>query len=278
MKKLKTTDITESVSMPLKSGTLDFIQEAYQETNVALMTQLLGYTPDVTKGYIISGVKVTIAGSLYTITDGYIFFNNEIFKVNGGTINLAAGQQVWATIINVPYTNADPVTFSDNIQRNVHLNRQMQFTSAVTGDLLLSNIIKSGVWLTGDLKEIDCTNAYMTANFDSTGLGINERIGWAICNGNNGTKNRNGRVSVAYGTSYTALGTIAGEASHTLTINEIPSHTHDVIASNQKVGTGNPNGFGNSGVGATLTTESTGGGMPHNNMQPYIITLIIQKL
>ena len=57
-------------------------------------------------------------------------------------------------------------------------------------------------WLTGDIKEIDCTDAYIAANFDANGVGIvgGEREGWAICNGwNNLTRNRTGRVSVAYG-------------------------------------------------------------------------------
>ena len=70
-------------------------------------------------------------------------------------------------------------------------------------------------WLTGDIKEIDCTNQYITDNFESDGTGKNDRVGWAICNGNNGTRNRTGRVSVAYGTTplgsgaaaFTAMGT-----------------------------------------------------------------------
>ena len=59
-------------------------------------------------------------------------------------------------------------------------------------------------WLTGDIKEIDCTDAYISNNFDGNGIGTNERLGWAICNGYNGlTKNRTGRVSVGWGTTAT---------------------------------------------------------------------------
>ena len=38
--------------------------------------------------------------------------------------------------------------------------------------------------------ELDVNAAYITANFDGTGLGINLCLGYAICNGQNGTKNR----------------------------------------------------------------------------------------
>src|SRR4051812_44209410 len=50
--------------------------------------------------------------------------------------------------------------------------------------------------------ELDCPQAYLAANFDGTGLGLTNGLwpGFAICNGNNGTKNRNGRVGIGYGT------------------------------------------------------------------------------
>ena len=58
--------------------------------------------------------------------------------------------------------------------------------------------------LAGDIKEVMCTQAYITTNFDGTGLGRLERAGWAICNGSNGTVNLRDRVTVGYG------GTIVG--------------------------------------------------------------------
>jgi hypothetical protein len=135
--------------------------------------------------------------------------------------------------------------------------------------------------LKGDLKEIDVLTSYITANFDATGLGKNERLGWAICNGDNGTKNRNGLVSIGYGTSYPTLGAGGGAETHTLTIPEIPPHNHNVYGEDNDAVPSAPNGevaqiynF----AGSSRITSSTGGGQPHNNMQPYIVTLIIMKL
>lgn len=61
-----------------------------------------------------------------------------------------------------------------------------------------------------------------------------------------------------------------GEATHTLTIGEIPAHTHSVIdpgVLNAQAGTG---AIPLSDPGAPTTTGSTGGGGAHNNIPPYM--------
>lgn len=147
-------------------------------------------------------------------------------------------------------------------------------------------------WLPGDIKEIDCTDAYIAANFDANGIGINERAGWAICNGYNGwTRNRTGRVSVAYGntsplttpgdgiTVYTSVGAtlsapVIGGSKDAVVV----SHTHKIAKT-----TGNFSSTGglapvSFGTGFTVDSESTGVSGTNKNMQPYIVTLFIQKL
>jgi len=138
---------------------------------------------------------------------------------------------------------------------------------------------------TGDIKEIDVPTSYIAANFDSTGLGTNERLGWKICNGQNGTKNRGGRTSVGYDPDnlpFNDLGNTGGEEKHTLTTPELPSHSHNLKHLNRNLGptsTGSEWILDNSGVATdTAVTNNAGGGLAHNNMQPYIVSLFIQKI
>ena len=140
-------------------------------------------------------------------------------------------------------------------------------------------VLADGVAQTGDVKEIDVSNAYLLANFDPTGLGINERLGWAICNGNNGTRNRGGRVAIQYNTTYPTLGAVGGESTHVLTLNEMPSHSHVIKGSVNTSGGSGANSVSNtSNNGPDMTTNTSGGGQAHNIMQPYIVSVFIMKL
>jgi microcystin-dependent protein len=72
------------------------------------------------------------------------------------------------------------------------------------------------------------------------------------------------------------LGSEAGAETHTLTVPEIPSHTHKVGEVDADNGAG---GASNSWIktGATVNSGSTGGGEAHNNMSPYITLNYIIK-
>lgn len=77
---------------------------------------------------------------------------------------------------------------------------------------------------------------------------------------------------------FTALGNKGGETSHTLTVNEMPSHTHtlnrDINAwDGSKVGYDFNYGYGTGaavGAGSNILNY-TGGSQAHNNMPPYIV-------
>ena len=100
-----------------------------------------------------------------------------------------------------------------------------------------------------------------------------------------------GRVPVGAGTGSNltgrALASMGGEERHTLSVNEMPSHTHDLTRrSNPDVGAfDNNNVFENEssaattdrGISGTISTFSTGSDASHNIMQPFIVLRYLIK-
>lgn len=114
-----------------------------------------------------------------------------------------------------------------------------------------------------------------------------------------------------YGSGTKSVGAVGGEANHTLTVNEMPSHTHTQNAHNHGLYSNNGYnsncfGFGdsNSGKGVAgmyrnegtvglyykcrndgqqlmeyvaATNQSTGGSRAHNNMPPYRVVGIWRR-
>jgi len=128
--------------------------------------------------------------------------------------------------------------------------------------------------------------------------------GWLLCNGNNvlratypvlfatigttygagdGTTtftlpDMRGKVSVAAGAgaglTNRVLGAVGGEENHTLTVNEIPAHTHTYDKQNGVQNIVAPAGAGITAADdpTTVTNSgSAGGSAAHNVMQPYLV-------
>jgi len=64
------------------------------------------------------------------------------------------------------------------------------------------------------------------------------------------------------------VGGVGGSDRHTLTIEEMPSHTHPVPmrANNFNLGGGAAIASGNQGADITVLSNQTGGSQPHNNL------------
>jgi microcystin-dependent protein len=131
--------------------------------------------------------------------------------------------------------------------------------------------------------------------------------GWALCNGqllpinqnqalfsllgttyggdgrvNFGLPNLQGNVPIHTGAGHT-LGERGGEQAHTLSISELPTHTHQLngtsTAANTNVATGGYLGTVNNGYGPAqnlvalgpAALANVGGSQAHLNMQPFLV-------
>jgi len=123
--------VDPSIQQPFTVKSLDFLQDANKEMVNALCKSMIRQA-----GYIYSGsIPYRIFASA---TIRYIFFNDELYfmqpPVGGDNI---------AVLITIPDPNADPLTFTDNVARNVHNQRILdpQNGSLGTGLFDLVNIV-----------------------------------------------------------------------------------------------------------------------------------------
>lgn len=108
--------------------------------------------------------------------------------------------------------------------------------------------------------------------------------GWLLCDGTSGTPNLKGRFVVGYDagdTDYDAQGETGGSKTHTLTVDEMPAHTHDVDGEADAATTPTA-GIMGSRASSTSTSisaaaKSTGGGAAHENRPPYYTLAYIMK-
>lgn len=160
----------------------------------------------------------------------------------------------------------------------------------------------------GDIR----MRAVLSDRLDNTGLGQWELLGWALCNGSNGTFDLRGRFPIGYDNrnsdpangiwdvDYNTVGETGGEKAHTLVMGEMPKHTHTGSASATGAVTAGNYGVvkrSNSGDATTTdTVDATGSGtepdvlnppfhlpaagndQPHENRPPYKVIVFIQRI
>lgn len=102
--------------------------------------------------------------------------------------------------------------------------------------------------------------------------------GWSLCDGTNGTPDLRNRFVTGAGDQY-SIGDTGGSDEHTLSVGELPSHTHDYEQRQQANGGENNFSFTGEDDGtATRTTTSTGNNEAHENRPPYYALAYIQKV
>lgn len=164
------------------------------------------------------------------------------------------------------------------VTANVFNERFAQIVAQLNGNLDESNFANEGISkekLKAEVYESIYPIGSMYVNFtDNTNPATLLGFGtWTAVTG---------RVVVGYDaaqTEFNAAEKTGGAKTHTLTIAEIPAHSHNL---NAKAGSGGGGTYGlldrmGDSVN-TLTSVSQGGGEAHNNLQPYIVGYVWKRI
>ena len=98
--------------------------------------------------------------------------------------------------------------------------------------------------------------------------------GWVLCNGSNSTPDLRDNFIVGAGNGYNP-GDTGGEAAHTLTIPEMPTHNHRLVTGSGTTSSGYLADTNNGSAGPY--TMDTGGGGSHENRPPFYALAYIMK-
>lgn len=182
-----------------------------------------------------------------------------------------------------------PLPKSETDIRTLILNR-LGDSSTITAveHREVENALADAIFYTpiGDIKEVACTVTYINDNFDMNpalpllpgrGKVGSERYGWAICNGNNGTINKGGRVGIGYDSvNYPVIGSTGGSKDAVVVSH---SHTYSSINNIGKAVLGFDSVGDKEGASYFISnTNTVGVSGVDKNMQPYVVTLFIQKI
>jgi hypothetical protein len=160
------------------------------------------------------------------------------------------------------YLYAKDVTAKAELFYEDEDGNEVQLTTA--GALNVATAIATAITAAKEaLYPIGCIYTTTVATNPATALGFGTWVAFGA-----------GKVLVGLNASETEFDTVeetGGEKTHILTSNEMPAHTHSFSSPVAATAAGAAvayNGYSNNAIAAT---ESTGGGVAHNNLQPYIV-------
>jgi len=209
-------------------------------------------------------VKSTIKNTFPNVTGAMTATHTELNLLDGCTANTTELNYVdIATLGTVEASKA--VTADSN--KDITGIRNLTVTGTITNSSIIS---LSDVYPVGSI--------YINAS-DGTNPGTLLGFGTWVAFGA-------GRVPVGIDATQTEFDTAeetGGAKTHTLTVSEIPAHTHNLGSKDSTAGDGGA--FNEEFIedpadttnGPNVTSSSTGGGSAHNNLQPYIVVYMWKR-
>lgn len=250
---------------PLSSDTMNFMQDmtfltaqlsAVAGDGLLILSGCVDSGLSVTSGYVlINGEILPFAGGAKQNTvyieevrrdvdaSGYHF--SQVYKIRTVKFGLGTGQQNWGDFVPVATNKA----LANAIAK---INMQLQSLKGIPAGIIV-------MW-SGSPAAIP--------------------TGWALCDGVQSPVNLSGRFIVGYNSSdddYDTIGSTGGSKQVTLTVGQMPAHTHAGVpfktGNNDRGGESSNYSLDNDG-----DTASAGQGQPHENRPPYYVLAYIIKL
>lgn len=273
MKKLDVSAVTTTTGLPVKSGSLEHIQSAYQEAISEALKSVIGFDYDPTKVYLLFGCENSGSGNNYNVSAGSVFFNGEVYLVPAAVFTIS-NPNVAVGVIQTSFfsgVNADPVEFTDGTPRNIHQIRQIVLQAGLSGSGAGNYLDWRRANRSLGKQKIEMfmpTTGNLADDFDlTTGLGISVAArGYGLCDGQGGRANLKGRFVVGYDkddADYNTPGETGGAKTTSLAIANIPEHDHFTFYDNGDTFTGtalNNNNY-------PVRRQGAGGGVGNNNYE-----------
>ena len=123
--------------MPIKSGTIDHLQSAYQEVFAAILASNTGALYSTNTVFVITGCKVTVSGGNYTVSAGAILYNGVVYIMDAkSSTPVPSGGNTYICSLKTTYytdAKADPVTFTDGNTHNAHEIKKAEIEAGTSG-------------------------------------------------------------------------------------------------------------------------------------------------
>ena len=270
----------------------DVTVKSLSVTGISSFTSDVTFTGDITLDEItcrnadVTGVA-TVRTGLYV--EGKLFDGDGDFWTSGQLLSSDGTDTVWID------ANTTSVANSINVGTNLDSTNADQFVTFV-GSSSGNNPIR----VDAGIKYNPSTNRLTAGSYAGDGsalTGIESFVtgmiilwsgaadaiptGFVLCDGNNSTPNLSGRFVVGYDASNNDydVNDTGGSESVTLTLNQIPAHTHTYIDQYVVIDNGyRPWPASNNDCGArSVNTSSSGGGQSHENRPPFYALCYIMK-